>query len=1032
MKLFKYLLFVCALFASTTVYSQQTGSLSGQVYDSLGGVLKGAAVAVTGSDGKVKNTVSNGQGEFQVNGLAPGKYSVVVKADKFGDYENQEVEIVAGKKEELSVTMTVQITETAVEVSNAGQVSTEVDENKSSTVLKGTDLDALPDDPDELEAALQALAGPSAGPNGGQFFIDGFAGGRIPPKESIREIRINSNPFSAEFDRLGFGRVEILTRPGSDKFRGQASFNFNDESLNSRNPFAANRASSQTRNYSGGLSGPVQKGKSSFSFDISERQLDNNSIINAKILDSSLNVVNFSKDVVVPTRRFSFSPRFDYQINPSNTLVARYSYGRNSSENQGVGGTSLASRASTNKGTEHEFRLTETAILNAKTVNETRFEYRTTNRDQVGDNTIPTINVFDAFTGGGSQIGLNYTRQKNWELNNFTTTSLGKKAANTIKFGVRVRGVKNENRSESNFGGTFNFAGTPGFYTPTGCNPVPPLPLPVNCVFTPGVDSISQYRQKLLGNTNPIYNPSQFTITTGNPLADVSQIEYGIFITDDWKARPDLTLSFGLRYENQTNISSNKNFAPRFGFAWSPGAGGARQPKMTFRGGAGIFYERFGEGNTLQINRFDGIRQQNYILDAGSNAILSGIVFNANGTVSNVPTAAQLRTLAPQTTSIRTLDPNARAAYTMQTLFSVERSLPKGITIAATYVWARTLNTVRQVNVNAPFCPPLSSPAAACAALKPNLAINANTQYQTNGVVNSQFLNINFRSGFGSKFTFFGNYRFGITKDNADTPLFTYDLSSEYGTSSRDVRHNFVLGGSYTAPWKIRLNPFVILSSATPFNITTGLDNNRDSNFNDRPSFATDLLRPSVRITPFGNFDINPIAGQIIIPKNFGRSTPSYNVNLNMSRSFGFGGKKAPVPATTATTGTAPAGTAPAGTATAGTTGGGAGGGRGGAGGGQGGGGGMMGMPGMGGGRGGFGGGETNQPYNFTVGVNVSNLLNTANLGSRTGNLSSRFFGQATSTGGAFGFFGGGGGGGGFGGNGSANRRVEIQLRFSF
>ncbi len=134
----------------------------------------------------------------------------------------------------------------------------------SATVIKGAALDALPDDPDDLEAALQALAGPSAGPNGGQIYIDGFTGGTLPPKESIREIRINSNPFSAEFDRLGFGRVEVLTKPGSDKFRGQAFFNFNDESLNSRNPFSLNRASSQRRDFGGNLSGPIQKGKSSF------------------------------------------------------------------------------------------------------------------------------------------------------------------------------------------------------------------------------------------------------------------------------------------------------------------------------------------------------------------------------------------------------------------------------------------------------------------------------------------------------------------------------------------------------------------------------------------------------------------------------------------------------------------------------------------------------------------------------------------------------------------------------------------------
>src|SRR5207247_9147747 len=141
--------------------------------------------------------------------------------------------------------------------------------NANATVLKEKDLEALPDDPDELEAAVQALAGPSAGPNGGQIYIDGFTGGRLPPKEAIREIRINNNPFSAEFDRLGFGRIEILTKPGSDKFRGNAFFNFNDESLNSRNPFTINRARSQTRFIGSNLSGPIQEKESAFFMDIS-------------------------------------------------------------------------------------------------------------------------------------------------------------------------------------------------------------------------------------------------------------------------------------------------------------------------------------------------------------------------------------------------------------------------------------------------------------------------------------------------------------------------------------------------------------------------------------------------------------------------------------------------------------------------------------------------------------------------------------------------------------------------------------------
>ena len=120
--------------------------------------------------------------------------------------------LVAGNKEEITVAD-----------ENTTTLSVEPDNNATALVLRGEDLAALPDDPDDLSDALQALAGPGAGPNGGSIYIDGFSGGQLPPKESIREIRINQNPFSAEYDRLGFGRIEILTKPGSDKVRGALS-----------------------------------------------------------------------------------------------------------------------------------------------------------------------------------------------------------------------------------------------------------------------------------------------------------------------------------------------------------------------------------------------------------------------------------------------------------------------------------------------------------------------------------------------------------------------------------------------------------------------------------------------------------------------------------------------------------------------------------------------------------------------------------------------------------------------------------------
>ena len=306
--------------------------------------------------------ITNSLGEFTVNGLAPGKYKVTAIAPNFSLYENPEMEVVAGQKTELIIALTLQTVEETVDVGGGNEATTDPNDNKDQTVLTEKDIEGLPDDPDELQAALMAMAGGGAGPDGAQFIIDGFQNGTFPPKEAIREIRFNRNPFSAEFERMGFGRVEILTKPGSDRWRGSAFLNFNDESLNARNPFSTNRAPTQMKMFGGNFSGPIVKGKSSFFVDINYAQNDNGSVVNGSVLDSAFNVIPYSQEYTVPSKRLSISPRFDYQLNNSNTLVARYRFSNNSSENQGLGGFSLPSRAYESDGSGHQIQITETAI----------------------------------------------------------------------------------------------------------------------------------------------------------------------------------------------------------------------------------------------------------------------------------------------------------------------------------------------------------------------------------------------------------------------------------------------------------------------------------------------------------------------------------------------------------------------------------------------------------------------------------------------------------------------------------------------
>jgi uncharacterized surface anchored protein len=233
--------------SSAIAFAQQArGTLRGVVSDELGAAIVGATVTVTDAAGVEKTAVTNGEGTYTLSGLAPGKYVVRATARGFAVSDETPVNVGAGQRQSLDLTLKVTIEEQKVTIAAEPPLSTESTNNANQTLITGKDLDALPDDPDELAAALQALAGPSVGPNGGQIFVDGFSGGRLPPKESIREIRINQNPFAAENDQPS-GRIDILTRPGTDKLRGSMFLNFQDESLNSRNPFAARRTPYQVR-----------------------------------------------------------------------------------------------------------------------------------------------------------------------------------------------------------------------------------------------------------------------------------------------------------------------------------------------------------------------------------------------------------------------------------------------------------------------------------------------------------------------------------------------------------------------------------------------------------------------------------------------------------------------------------------------------------------------------------------------------------------------------------------------------------------
>ena len=322
--------------------STTTGTLRGQVTDPSGAVVTNATVAVLVSGGPTHSATTNRSGNYEIGNLAPGTYTVTADAQGFAVFVQNDVEVAAGQVAQFNIALDINVEKEKVNVQEEGpQLDVNPSDNASAIALSGKDLEALPDDPDELQSDLEALAGPSAGPNGGQIYIDGFTAGQLPPKSSIREIRINQNPFSAECDKLGYGRIEVFTKPGTDKYHGQFSVEGNSSGMNSRNPFLHVDPVTHVDPfqpydsviYMGNIGGPINK-KASFFFNVQRRNIDEIAVVNTPALDpNTLNQIQLSESVPNPRTRTNISPRIDYQISPNNTLTARYQFYRDAQQN---------------------------------------------------------------------------------------------------------------------------------------------------------------------------------------------------------------------------------------------------------------------------------------------------------------------------------------------------------------------------------------------------------------------------------------------------------------------------------------------------------------------------------------------------------------------------------------------------------------------------------------------------------------------------------------------------------------------------
>jgi hypothetical protein len=459
-------------------------------------------------------------------------------------------------------------------------------------------------------------------------------------------------------------------------------------------------------------------------------------------------------------------------------------------------------------------------------------------------------------------------------------------------------------------------------------------------------------------------------------------MDVGFFAGDEWRVRPNFTLSLGLRYEAQTNIHDWRDFAPRLAMAWAPGRPASGRAKTVLRAGFGMFYDRFALANTLTARRYNGMVQQQYV------------VTNPDF-FPNLPSASVLATFQAGQ-SIEEVSSKLRAPYLMQSAVSLERQLPWNTTLAVTYTNAHGLHLFRSNDINAPL-PGTYNPNVQGSGVFPLGHPGPLDLMESAGLYNQNQLIANINAKLNAGFSLFGFYVLNRAMSNTDGigtfPANPYSFQGEYGPAATDVRHRFTMGGSINFKWHVRVSPFVVVQGGMPFDITAGDDLFGTTLFNGRPGIATDPNKPGLIQTRYGLLDPNPSSGEPVLSRNSGRGPELISANLRVAKTIGLGAEREeskPEPRPSAGGG---GGLAPAAASGGGLRG-------------------IIGTP------------STSRRYNLTLSMSIRNLLNHTNPGPIIGNITSPLFGQANQVFGSQngeGFY-----------ETANNRRLEMQIRFSF
>jgi Carboxypeptidase regulatory-like domain/TonB dependent receptor len=818
-------------------------ALTGTVLDPSGAAVAGAQVHLQSAT--PEETTTGPHGAFALHCVGSDHYQITVDANGFAESQ------IAGHGDaNITVHLRIADVHTVVEVGENNGVSLDADHGAGTHTLTAEDLQGMADDPDDFKRQLQVLAASSGGAPGQAIItVDGFQNSSaLPPKSSIASIRVNPDMFSSEYDTPPYrgGRVEIFTKPGRDSLHGALFFTDSDSSVNATDPFALSSTPASKRRYGFEFGGPIHKQKSDFFVALEKRDINEFNIVNAVVLNSENEETPLSESVSAPQRLWIGSARTDWQLSARNMLATTYSSNVNDSGNVGSGGLVLPEAGYSSTVSEHNLRLTDIFTLSPRLLHETHIGFTWKSTDDVPLSSAASLQVAGAFVAGGATAGRLQNRERDLEVDDDVLWSHHK---HSVKVGVASLGILVHDYDPDTFNGAFVFGGGLAPALNAGSEPI-------------AISGLEQYRRTLLALPGGI--PTTYKITQGTPLVPFAQWRVAVFAQDQWTVKPSLSLSLGLRYALQTSPASYGNLVPRVGLAWSPD----RKQRWVIHARGGLFSSAITPDITTEAYRLNGQRQTQTLL------------YGPSFTQPLVPTPS---TIAVATT--RQFAANVGQTWSFQSQLGVEHELPQHWHAQANLFDAQAWDTLRSRNINAPLVDNSTlNPLLAPRPIAPGKNL---FQFEQSGHLHGQVVFLGVDQHSYKRFGIFVGYLYFNLKTDADAatqfPQSSYSDRGETARASWESTHRLFAIGQVNLPLKLSFTSQFDASSGTPYNVQTGMDNNGDGVFNDRPSIASQE-GTGVFQTPFGLLSTTGIHGTL--GRNVGTMPALVHLDTNLSRTF--------------------------------------------------------------------------------------------------------------------------------------------------